>query len=158
MDLNHLSDEQIQKYLDHAESENRSEIENHLRKCSFCTHTLQIYKEIYHQLDNDSIPDLSKNFSRTLVAKITAQQDKKTFFWENIIFFFLLLVSAVGTSYLINPMPLLRTIIKPLLDFYNSTMGQVQVQLNGGLMIIAGGIIILILYELLYNKLLKYRS
>jgi hypothetical protein len=158
MDLNHLSDEQIQSYLDHAEHENRSEIENHLQKCSFCTHTLQIYKEIYHQLENDSIPDLSKNFSGTLVAKITAQQDKKTYFWENIIFCFLLLVSAVGTSYLINPIPLLRAIIKPLLNFYNSTLGQLQVQLNGGLTIIAGSIIIFILYEFLYNKLLKYRS
>ena len=157
MDLSHLSDEQIQNYLDQADPLNRAEIEKHLHNCSYCTRNLQIYRGIYHQLSQDPLPDLSDNFSGLLLTRIKSNPDEKTNFWENIFFIALLVIGAVVGSYLINPLPLLKFIAEPLYDAFTNALSIVPGQLNSTLILIAGGIAILIFYEFLNNKLLKSR-
>jgi hypothetical protein len=158
MELNHLSDEQIQNYLDNLESNDKAEIENHLQHCPRCTRNLQIYKEMYHHLGHNSIPNLSKHFPRLVMAKIIVQQEKKTYFWENLSFIILLLFAAAGSSYLINPLPLWQSMVKPLLIFINKMMGQIPPQLNNSWPIITAGIIILVFYEFLTGKIMKPKA
>ena len=155
MDLSHLSDEQIQNYLDQADPLNRAEIEKHLHICPYCTRNLRIYRGIYHQLSQDPLPDLSKNFSGLVLTRIKSNQDEKTNFWENIFFIVLLVIGAVISSYLINPLPLLKLMAEPLYDVFTKALSAVPGQLNSTLILIAGGIAILIFYEFLNNKLLK---
>jgi hypothetical protein len=155
MELNHLSDEQIQEYLDNSNPAGRAEIENHLQQCRSCSHRLQIYQNIYRQLRRDMIPDLSANFAGSVLAKIKTSRDKKTNFWENIFIIVLLLAGAMVGSYLLDPIPLLKSVAKPWLDVFSDMPGKVPLQLNSNLVILAGGVIILIFYEFLNNKIVK---
>jgi hypothetical protein len=158
MDLSHLSDEQIQNYLDKSDSINQAEIERHLHQCLYCTRNLHIYQGIYRQLSQDAVPDLSKKFSGLVLSRIKRSQDEKTNFWENILFIVLVVLGAVGSSYLINPLPVLKSMIEPLYDILARTIHIVPVQLNSTLILIAGGIVILIFYEFLNKRLLKSKS
>ena len=156
--MNHLSDEQIQEYLDKRESEGRPEIDTHLHTCPVCIQTLQQYQEIYQQLRRDPIPDLSKDFSGQVLKKIKAENRQETNLWENIIFMVLLVIGAAGISYLFNPLPLINSMFKPLYDMFINIRGQLPFQFTGIWLMVSAGVVILLFYEYLNIKILKPKS
>ena len=74
MAVEHLTDSILQDYLDSNLGDKESEIINHLDNCSLCQARLEQYKLLYNELEIDSIPALSPEFSKAVMSKI-AQVD-----------------------------------------------------------------------------------
>ena len=72
MALNHLTDEQIQEYLDGNVSKN-SWIADHLKSCGDCEAQIVEYSSLYSALEVEEKIGLSANFSDAVVSRITLQ-------------------------------------------------------------------------------------
>ncbi|MCP4704067.1 MAG: hypothetical protein GY865_05615 [candidate division Zixibacteria bacterium] len=76
MAVEHLTDSILQDYLDKNLGDNESEISSHLDNCPICSARLEQYKLLYTELEVDSIPELSPDFSKAVMSKI-AQVDSE---------------------------------------------------------------------------------
>ncbi len=74
MAIEHLTDSILQDYLDGNLGSNESEIKTHLDSCQLCSARLEQYQLLYSELEVDSIPALSPDFSKAVMSKI-AQVD-----------------------------------------------------------------------------------
>ena len=72
MALKHLTDNQVQEYLDGKISKN-SWMAEHLRSCSDCTEQIDAYSSLYSALEVEEKMGLSANFADRVVSTITAQ-------------------------------------------------------------------------------------
>ena len=72
MALKHLTDEQIQEYLDGNVSKN-SWMADHLKSCGDCEAQIVEYSSLYSALEVEEKIGLSANFADAVVSKITLQ-------------------------------------------------------------------------------------
>ena len=72
MALKHLTDAQIQEYLDGNVSKN-SWITDHLKSCGDCEAQIDEYSSLYSALEVEEKIGLSARFADGVVSKITAQ-------------------------------------------------------------------------------------
>lgn len=72
MSIDHLSDEQIQQYLDSGPSAFGDSAEKHLEGCHRCQATLKEYQVLYNRLGRETETLLSPNFTSDTMAKIEA--------------------------------------------------------------------------------------
>lgn len=72
MALKHLTDAQIQEYLDGNVSKN-SWIADHLKSCGDCEAQIDEYSSLYSALEVEEKVGLSANFADGVVAKLTVQ-------------------------------------------------------------------------------------
>lgn len=80
MQLEHLTDEEIQDYLD----ENLSEkitllVRQHLEECHRCREALKQYQSVYVGLEDEKGFELSKVFARSVVNKLPAEGEAKSY-------------------------------------------------------------------------------
>ena len=83
--MNHLSDEQIQKYLDKDHSLNKADIEKHLKTCDSCQQNVIVYKQLYTNLADETGFMLSANFSESVVNRIRKKEEKSKNFFEGLL-------------------------------------------------------------------------
>lgn len=69
--MNHLSDDQLQSYLDRTTEGPSPEIELHLESCPKCREALLHYKLLYRKLSHAETPALSASFKSATLARIT---------------------------------------------------------------------------------------
>ena len=103
MALKHLTDEQIQEYLDGNVSKN-SWIADHLKSCGDCEAQIDEYSSLYSALEVEEKIGLSANFADAVVSKITAQASAAFGFqiWQIILTVVGLSVGLVTAVYLIG--------------------------------------------------------
>lgn len=70
MAIEHLNDSILQNYLDNNLGDKKSEIITHLDSCPICQARLEQYQLLYNELEIDSIPALSPDFSKAVMSKI----------------------------------------------------------------------------------------
>lgn len=70
MVINHLTDEQIQDYLDGKPSLSKSSLEEHLNTCAACSKTWGHYQNLYSELKREPGFKLSPNFAGTVITRI----------------------------------------------------------------------------------------
>lgn len=70
MALKHVTDEQIQDYLDGKLSMEKHWIPTHLESCDFCKKQLNQYQNLYAALGKERNFKLSPNFSDSVVARL----------------------------------------------------------------------------------------
>ena len=98
--MNHLTDDQIQAYLDKNKLENLNDIEDHLQVCQKCRFNINTYRQIYTALSNeDELPVLSNNFSFTTISKIEKANERKWNIFENILIALTFIVSISLSIY-----------------------------------------------------------
>ncbi len=98
--MNHLTDDQIQAYLDKNKLENLNDIEDHLQVCQKCRFNINTYRQIFTALSNeDELPVLSNNFSFTTISKIEKANEKKWNIFENILITLTFIVSISLSIY-----------------------------------------------------------
>jgi len=157
MNQYHLSDEQIQDYLDNRISDNSSSLTNHLSQCAQCRDQLTLYRELYLLLGKDAVPKLSLDFADRVVAQLPAAGSRR---WEKLESGFIaaiILVTLAVSTYFVNPLPLLIETGKSLwhsLPFQNSDL---LTKLNGNLSLLLIVILIFLLVEVFDKKLLKHK-
>lgn len=72
MSINHLTDEQIQQYLDNGPDAIEHSAEKHLEACDRCQMTLKEYQLLYNRLGRETETLLSPNFTSATMARIEA--------------------------------------------------------------------------------------
>jgi hypothetical protein len=98
--MNHLTDDQIQFYLDNDKSADIIEIEEHLKQCEKCRLNLNTYQQIFSAINiENKIPELSGNFSQNTVRLLEKEQEKKWTIFENILITFTFLISISASIY-----------------------------------------------------------
>ena len=100
--MNHLTDNQIQNYLDNNKSENIIEIKNHLNNCETCRLNLSAYQKIYGLLENETLPELAHDFLQSTINKLDNSDDKKWSIFENITVAFMFVVSLLISIYFLD--------------------------------------------------------
>jgi predicted anti-sigma-YlaC factor YlaD len=73
MSLKHLTDEEIQEYLDgNLSPENALSFKTHLEICPLCRESLNQYHNLYADLSTDKGFELSKDFAKSVTSKLPA--------------------------------------------------------------------------------------
>jgi hypothetical protein len=153
MGIVHLSDDQIQAYLENKEQQN-SEIMLHLESCHECQKNVQIYQNIFYGLKEAETPPLSNYFSNAVTAHLEKYQERRARLWEGIILFFIFLFAIVVSFYFVNPVPTVLDIGKLLLGGLTKSIDKVIYLLNGMLSLLLMIAAILFLFEIINKKIL----
>jgi hypothetical protein len=80
MEMKHLSDEQIQDYLDGNPREDLNEIESHLQTCGQCREELERYRVLSQSLAEDPGFELSAGFAADVIAGMEESAAESFFF------------------------------------------------------------------------------
>jgi hypothetical protein len=79
MQLKHLTDEEIQDYLDgNLSGETTLQVREHLQVCRRCREALKQYQSLYVGLEDDAGFELSKGFAKTVVRRLPAEAEAKS--------------------------------------------------------------------------------
>ncbi|MFQ5500052.1 MAG: hypothetical protein ACE5FH_10320 [Candidatus Zixiibacteriota bacterium] len=73
MRLNHLTDREIQEYIDRETCHETGDIPSHLTCCAKCQQHMREYRNLYLALKDDSGFDLPPDFAATVADRATAQ-------------------------------------------------------------------------------------
>jgi predicted anti-sigma-YlaC factor YlaD len=99
MVMRHLSDQQIQNYLDREPSQKRAEIERHLSACPACRNQLAAYKRLYRELGDETGFMLSANFADAVIARVERGSEKKFHLLETVLLILAVIVSLGAALY-----------------------------------------------------------
>jgi hypothetical protein len=78
MELRHLTEEEIQDYLDNIPGSGNSFVEEHLRSCQLCQKALEGYKRLYAGLKTDKGFELSPDFTEKVFSKLSSVPASKS--------------------------------------------------------------------------------
>lgn len=153
--MNHLSDEEIQKYLDKDSGLNRADIEKHLKTCNSCRTNFIAYKQLYTNLEDETGFMLSANFSESVVSRIKKSKEKTSNFFEGMLLTIAGLFSIGLVFYFTNLGNVLLNIfqknsaeVKPIIEGIGNIFGS-------NLILILFAVIILILFGLADKLILQ---
>jgi hypothetical protein len=146
--LKHLTDEEIQDYLDGNLSRQKALlVERHLESCPLCQEALKQYQGLYVGLKDDLGFDFSKGFAKSVIKRLPAKGETESHFnYLNIFLTILGIIISVGvTLYYVDLRPLGRAfshILFPPQEFGSGLVAFIKnllVGLNGnvGLLIFA---------------------
>jgi hypothetical protein len=142
MSLRHLTDEEIQEYLDGNLSPREASLaEKHIESCIFCQECFKRYQSLYAELKCDEGFELSRDFTKSVVSRLPEGAKVKSHFnYANIFWTILGIIITVGIIlYYVDLKPLLETISHALLLQYEfgsilvSSMKSFLVSLNGNI-------------------------
>lgn len=77
MAVRHLTDEQIQRYLD-GDLSHDSDVAHHLHQCAVCRRKLQLYRQVYAGLEQDVGFQLTPGFAESVMARLVATPEKNS--------------------------------------------------------------------------------
>lgn len=74
MAINHLTDTNLQEYLDGNTDKLDTELISHLDSCRVCQARLEQYRQLYNELEIDTVPALSDDFANSVITKISEEE------------------------------------------------------------------------------------
>jgi hypothetical protein len=78
MELRHLTEEEIQGYLDNIPNSVNKFVEEHLRSCQLCQKALEGYRRLYAGLKTDKGFELCPDFTEKFFSKLSAVPASKS--------------------------------------------------------------------------------
>ena len=100
--MNHLSDEQLQAFLENKNLIGSDEIQEHLKSCEICKINLNAYQKIYDVLKSEPIPELSPDFVQMTIGKLKNTKEKKWILLENITISIMFVISLAISVYFLD--------------------------------------------------------
>lgn len=98
--MKHLTDDQIQNYIDRNKQNGDTVIEEHLKQCFECRQSLNIYREIFNKMKlTDSSINLSSDFSKNTMKKLQQLHAKRWDLLENLLITISFIVGIVLIIY-----------------------------------------------------------
>ncbi len=155
MTRDHLSDEQIQAYLDGQPSINTIKIEEHLKICPTCQKNLELYQEVYTSLGTDLLPALPKNFSKGVVSAVSGKSESLWQKLESGLILSFFLISIALCIYFLNPLPQILKTGSSIIGLAGGFLNDLIALFNGNIPLMIIALIILFLIEVLDRRLLK---
>lgn len=112
MELIHLTDEEIQNYLDGNIPEGDKYIQKHLRRCEGCRKALLEYQNLYLGLKDDQGFELPKGFPKAVLSKLPEEESVKARFkyYEFALILLGIAVTGFVGFHLIDLKPLIQTL------------------------------------------------
>lgn len=144
--MNHLTDEDIQKYLDRDSALNKAEVDRHLKDCDHCRQNYLLYKKIYAGLADETGFLLSADFSESVVSRIRKKREKTYSFFEGILLTIAGLFSVGLLLYFTNLRHVLMSIFKKNVQEVEPFFKGIGDIFGGNLTIFIFAIIIIILF------------
>ncbi len=165
MQLKHLTDEEIQNYLDGNLSREIALLtERHLETCALCREAVKQYQGVYAGLDEEKGFDLSKGFAKSVVKMLPPQGETKSPFDLLNVFLMILgvIVAAGVTLYYVDLRPLGRAFshVLPGPELGSGVVAFVEdllIGLNGNLGLLILGVLTLLIIGGLDRLLLQPR-
>ena len=165
MSPGHLSEREIQEYLDRVDTCNFEAIETHLAGCGKCRDMLAQYKAIYSGLKNDDWFSMSNNFAVKMTERIEseAMEEKRSRVVYVVAGIIMSILSFSSIHYFLGwewIAGISSKISSTDFKFMHSTSSFVLEQvrlLNGKLTIILAGVVIVLFYGLLDKLMLRHR-
>jgi len=77
MAVRHLTDEQIQRYLD-GDMSRDSDVAYHLQHCLACQQQLELYRKVYESLQQDVGFELAPGFAESVMTRLAAASEKSS--------------------------------------------------------------------------------
>jgi len=159
MTSRHLTDEEIQDYLDgNLQSENRLS-EEHLQTCQLCQNTMEEYNRLYEELKVDEGFELSPGFLESVLSRLKKEKASTSSLSlaEILILGMMAVVALFTTIYFVNWASFGQVISRILLSeaetlltiWGNSVKLLMELNLSPDLLFLAGVILLII-------KLLDY--
>jgi hypothetical protein len=112
MELRHITDEEIQDYLDGNIPEENKYIQEHLKACERCRKALLEYQSLYLGLKKDQGFELPASFPKTVISKLPEEEiarSRPKYFEFAFIILGILIAGFVSVQF-INFRPLLNII------------------------------------------------
>jgi len=151
----HLSDEQIQSYLDKTTLSDRDVVESHLNSCHMCQMNVKTYQEVYRTIETVQIPELSAEFINRVMSDIKKKIENKAQLKETLALIGLFLIGSAVSFYLVNPFTGLMNMLKSLFNGAIQFIEKLLPNFPGFTTIIIMVVLILIVIEVLDKKVLK---
>jgi hypothetical protein len=157
VELRHLTDEEIQDYLDGNIPEENKYVQEHLRTCERCRKALLEYQSLYLGLKKDHGFELPGSFPKTVISKLPKEpMIKPRLKYAEILLAILGVVGAVFVgNYFIGFKPLIQTISGihlPQFEFISTflrSLGDLLTELNmNSSLVIFSGLTLLIIGSL----------
>ena len=133
MSLRHLSDEDIQAYLDGRLVHRVKLIERHLLECDSCREKLEHYRAVFQALKQDTTPSLAPGFPDRVMAAVAKEPAAKAtdsfVSWLSLAAAAIVIVGLGAVQYLVGWQWLItfsRNILQSVLSFKNSLMGSTE--------------------------------
>jgi len=127
--IEHLTESILQDYLDGNLGNREIEIKNHLDNCTLCSARLEQYQQLYTELEVDTVPALSTDFSKAVMSQIAqfdpksaeVETEKRRFASPALIYVIIGTITAIASIiYFVNLEPLLRAFrITTVSDYIN---------------------------------------
>jgi predicted anti-sigma-YlaC factor YlaD len=80
MALTHLTDEQIQEYLDNGPGKATESVAAHLENCPSCRAAVAEYRHFYQQLTDDTGFELPADFAASVIARVAPALQQRSRF------------------------------------------------------------------------------
>ena len=148
MSLRHLSDNELQEYLDGNISSNIKSIQQRLESCPQCRESFAQYHRLYDGLKDESEFQLSNKFQNSVIARLQRQTVRpstspvaKIFTTAGLIFAF------VVSFFLFDFKPFLKPIYEPFSDLFghssiSSAFSNLSSSINGNYTLILSSILV----------------
>ncbi len=144
--MKHLSDEEIQKYLDEDPSLNKTKFEKHLKSCHICQPNVQVYRQLYTGLSDETGFLLSANFSDSVVSQLKQSKEKSYNFFETALLIIAGLFSLGLISYFTKLDVVILSILEKNMQQMTPLFENIGTILGGNLTILTFAILILVLF------------
>jgi hypothetical protein len=154
MSLPHLTDEQIQEYLDGQVSD-RDAIRIHLESCELCRDTVKGYRALYHALESQPVAEIMSAKTVVNLYRDVRSQKQSSSFWENVLIVASILVSVAISFYFFNPLPLLNRVGSTLIGTVTGFTDTISPHLTKTLPILLVAVIILLLFDFADKRFIR---
>ncbi len=159
MELRHLTDEEIQNYLDGNIPEGDKYIQEHLRICERCRKALLEYQSLYQGLKKDQGFELPKGFPKTVLSKLPEEKTARSRpkYFESLLIILGILVAGFVSLQFMNFRPLFNIISGiqiPLSGFIHTLVHSFETLLKA--LNIEGSLIIFAVLTILIISVLDY--
>ena len=155
MTIKHVSDDEIQDYLDGIHTVNKDQIDQHLSSCSICHNTFIAYQELYRGISTAEICDLAPDFADGIMRDIKKKLENKAQLKETIALIGLFLVGSTISFYFVNPFTGLMNMFKSLFNGTIQFIENILPTLNGYASMIIMVVLIFLVIEFLDKKVIK---
>lgn len=154
--MRHLSENEIQQYMDGTISSEKQAFITHLDSCQLCQSRVKQYQLLYGQLAADEPGQLSPDFSKSVMTKIMAESVESTVnnrrsVWSLALSFTGIVLSLMTILYFVNMTAFLESIKIPgIQEYFNRILISKIEKLTGFLdvdisMIIYAGLTLIII-------------
>jgi hypothetical protein len=136
MAMKHLSENEIQEYLDNSDSAGRQKIITHLDGCQLCQNRVKEYESLFFHLKKAEPDELSADFTAKVMSKIEteAPAHEPRSAWAMVLSIAGVILGLVSIGYFVNLKPLFETVhLSGIQQYFDTVLFSKLIAIAGAL-------------------------